>query len=143
MPNPHDEWKEFHEELFERGQDAVGRDIAHQDAKRRVEQTQEILRMASDTIDIANEIAKDGDPHKQLLANLIKDKVAGVAKEVADGAAGRAAEGRGALEASPLSESSGNSEMSLDGSTAKVLAHEASEPSKRKRGRPPKHSAKG
>jgi hypothetical protein len=139
MPDPLDPMKDLHRNEFLKGQEAVAGERAAQDAKERLEQTKEVLRLASDTIDFANEMAKDGDPHKTLLANLIKDRVAGVAEQVVNGKANEAAsvaEGRGALEVSPLFDSSGNSghsETRLPEPEAKALTQQ---PQKPKRGRP-------
>lgn len=139
MPDPLDPSKDLHRKIFVRGQEAVAQEFVHGGAKERLEQTQEILRMASDTIDLANAMAKDGDPHKQRIADLIKDRVAGVAEDVASGAV-TTAEGRGAQGASPLSVSSGHLGTSLPGPTPKALPHQPLESPKRKRGRPRKSS---
>jgi hypothetical protein len=138
--NPLDKLKDLRREGYVKGQEAVAREVATQDLTDRQAQMRQAAKVAAETIDLANELAKDGDPHKQRLAALIKDAAVGVADQLAAGPVPQ--EGREAIEETPFS-SSGSSQpsaTSLPGSTPKALPHEAPEtPPKRGRGRPRKH----
>src|SRR4051794_9817694 len=143
MPNPPDRFKDLHRKVFIQGQEAVAQEVAAEAFKDQVEQTQEALKLANDAIDLANAMAKDGDPHKAKLAALAKIHVSGAVEHVLTGTE-PAGGGRGAVQATPFPESSlpssEPSENSLPSVTPKALPHESTEPPKRKRGRPPKHS---
>lgn len=133
------EWrKKFHEQEYQKGQEGIAEEMAAKDAEERQKRLQQVVKLAGETIDQANELATDDDPHKRELAELLKDAALGVVKQAK---AGRIpAEGRGALEADPFSGGSSTSETSLPGTTPpKALPHEPTEPPKRGPGRPRKH----
>ena len=133
------EWrKKFHEKEYQKGQEGVAEDLAAQDAEARQKRLQRVATVAEETIDQANQLAADGDPHKQQLAALLKAAAVGAVQQAKTGQL--PAEGRGAVEADPFSNTSPPSETSLPGSTPKALPHEQTEPPKRKRGRPRKSS---
>jgi hypothetical protein len=147
MSEPLDPFKELHRKTFIEGQEAQAHSVAAEAFKDRVEQTQEALRLASDAIDLANEIAQGGDPHKARLAALAKLHVTGATEHMLSGA-DPARGGRGAAQATPFPEnssaSSEPSEKRLPGSaTPKALPDESTEPPKRGPGRPRKDSKKG
>jgi hypothetical protein len=136
--------KQFHEKEYQKHQEAVANEVAAEELKDRLEQTQEALRLANDTIDLANAIAKDGDPYKARLAAFAKRTATGAAEHVLTGA-DPIGGGRGATQATPFEESSlprsEASATSLPSSTpAKGLTHESTEPPRPRRGRPPKHT---
>jgi hypothetical protein len=135
-----DELKDLHRKMYVKGQEAVADEVAAKEYADRQELYKQGLQVAAETIELANEMAKDGDPHKQELAARLKTHVVGTVTEVMTGRPG--AEGaRGAQGASPFSPSgpSTPSGTSLPGSTTpKGLPHEPTGPPRRKRGRPPK-----
>jgi len=144
MSNPHEPFKDLHRKVFIQGQEAVADEVAAEELKNRLEQTQEALRLANDTIDLANAIAKDGDPYKARLAALAKRTATGAAEHVLTGADPNGG-GRGAIQATPFEESSLRSSeasaTSLPSSTPpRALTHGSTEPPRPRRGRPPKHS---
>lgn len=142
MSDPLEPYKDLHRKVFIEGQEAVAQSVAAEAFKDSVEQTQEALKLANDAIDLANAIAKDGDPHKAKLAALAKLRVTGATEHMLTGA-DSASRGRGAAQATPFPEnslaSSEPSAKSLPTSTPpKALPHESTEPPKRGRGRPRK-----
>lgn len=140
MSEPLDPYKELHRKTFIKGQEAEAQAVAAEAFKDRVEQTEEALRLASNAIDLANQIAKDEDPHKARLAALAKLHITGATEHMLSGA-DSVREGRGAAQATPFPESSlpssEPSEKSLPSSaTPKALpAAESTEPPKRGPGR--------
>ncbi|MEJ7637301.1 MAG: hypothetical protein WKF75_04740 [Singulisphaera sp.] len=86
--------KKFHAKEFQKGQEAIAEEVAAQDAEAGQRRLQQVAEMAAETIDRANELAADGDPHKKTLAARIKDAAVGVAQR----AERLSAEGRGANE---------------------------------------------
>jgi hypothetical protein len=141
MPNPLDRLKDLHRKVFVSGQEAVADEVAAQEHTDRQKLYQEGMKVAEETIDLANEMAKDGDPHKQQLAALIKANVIGAAQEATAGRH-QAVEVRGAQGASPFLSSgpSTPSATSLPGTEPKALPHEPTKPPKRGPGRPRKSS---
>lgn len=135
--NPHDE---IHKRAFIRGQKAEADAKASEQFIERMQATQEALRAAGETIDLANQMAKDGDDHKRLIAELIKDTVAKAATQVAAGEPADVVGRRGAVEASPFfndsSTASQTSEPNSLNSPATRPALPEPAPAK-KRGRPP------
>ncbi len=141
--NPFDSLKALHRKIFVKEQEAIAQEVA---ADRFVDQrdmNSRVAKAAAQTIDLVNELAADGNPHKQRVAAIINDTVVhAVEQHVANG--GHAVqEERGAVEADPFSgplsgSSTPTSEKSLPDSPTKALPH-PTEPPKRGRGRPPKH----
>jgi hypothetical protein len=108
---------------------------------------QQAGKAAADTIDLANKLAADNDPHKQRLAALIKDHVEGGMKQVLTGQL-PAEEVRAIESDHPFSENSEPSRASLPATprplpTPKPLPHTPpplpAPTAKRGRGRPRKH----
>lgn len=134
-----DRLKDIRERVFVQGQETE----ALKDATDRFEDeqalAQRLLRAASDTIDLADKLAADGNPHKQRLAALIKNKVVGAVEQREEGRH-QAVKEREPIEASPFLSSSKNSEPSLPGSPPTTSLPGPAEPLKKKRGRPPKSS---
>ncbi len=139
MPDPLDGLKDFHRKEYVKGQEAVADEVAAKEYADRQKLYQQGLQVAAETIELATQMAKDGDPHKQELAARLKTHVVGTVTEVMTGRP-QAGEARGAQGASPFlpSEPSPPSETSLPSSTPRGLPHEPTEPARRKRGRPPK-----
>lgn len=143
MADPRDHLKDLHKHVFVKGQEAE----AQQNATERFEDeqalAQRVLRAATDTIDLADKLAADGNPHKQRLAALIKNKVVGAVEEREE-ERHRAVKEREPVEASPFHDnppqlsSSKNSEPSLPGSPPTASLAGPTEPLKKKRGRKPK-----
>lgn len=133
-----DRLKDLHKRVFLKGQEAVAQEEAT--VRYEDEQTlnQRLLKAASDTIDLADQLAADGSPHKQRLAALIKNKVVGAVEE-REGDRRQAEKAREPIEASPFASSSNASERSLPGSPPTASLPAPTEPPKKKRGRPPKH----
>lgn len=138
-----DELKALHDREFVKGQESVAKEAAVSRFEDQQALNQRLLKVANETIDVADKIAADGNPHKKQLADLIKDVVVGGVLEVA---AGRSVtvEGGEPKEANPFSLASPSSgpkslaspqsqKESPNGTT------ELSQPPKRKRGRPPKN----
>ncbi len=143
MPaNPFDSLKALHRKIFVKGQEAVAQEVAAERLEDQQVLTRRAGQVAAETIDFADELAADGNPHKQRLAALIKDSVVGAVEEHVATGRHEAKEERGAIVADPFLGGSPPLETSLPGSLAKALPHESTEPPKRGRGRPPKH-AKG
>src|SRR4051794_2637207 len=138
MSNPLDRLKDLHKKVFVKGQEAVAQEVATEHFEDQQARTQRAAKVAAETIDLADQLAADGNPHKQRLAALIKNSVIGAVEQVANGRH-EAEEAREALEADPFSGGSPPSEMSLPGSTPKALPQEPTEPPKRRPGRPRKH----
>lgn len=130
-------WRnDFHEDEYRKGQEAVAADVAAREALARQARLKEIGVVAAETINQANELAADGDPHKRQLAELIKNAAIGVVKQTE---AGHLPAGGGRLdELDPFSSSSDGSGTSLPSSKSKALPVEPPKP-KRGRGRPRKN----
>lgn len=119
VANPLDRLKDLHRKVFVKGQEAVADEIATRELKDQAERTQEALRLANETIDLANAMAQDGDPDKARLAAYAKARISGAAEYLLTGTGPE--EGRVAAQASPFVErslpSSEPSEKSLPEST--------------------------
>jgi hypothetical protein len=136
-----EEWrKKFHQREYQKGQESVAQDLAAQDFADKQELIRDAMKAAEETINLANEMAKDGDPHKRQLAAFIKDSAVGAAGHVVGSPAPDG--GRDAIEATPFSEtrSSGTSESSATTlpSSSPTNALPNGEPVKRGPGRPRK-----
>ena len=138
-----DELKALHNNEFVKGQESVAKEAAYSRYEDQQKLTQRAAKVAAETIDVVEQLAADGTPHKKQLADLIKNVVVG---GVADLAMGRfeAAEGGEPNEANPFSLRPSGSEPRLSASSnpTKALPNEASQETptpKRKRGRPPKN----
>jgi hypothetical protein len=112
---------------FLEGTEAVADDVKRTRVAERIQGMKEQATLAAETIDLANELAADGDPHKQRLAQAIKDAVTGGAERLHTG-------GEGQLDASPFSKNSEPSAKGLPGSTPALPPA----PQKRGPGRPRK-----
>lgn len=138
MPNPLDRLKDLHKKVFVKGQEAVAQEEATERFEDEQALTQRVLKAATDTIDLADKLAADGNPHKQRLAALIKNKVVGAVEEQ-DTERQQAEKVREPIEASPFAVSLRPSEPSLPGSPPTASLPAPTEPPPKKRGRPPKH----
>ena len=133
----YDRIKKLHHDAFLKGQEVIAHLTRAEDFTASQDVTQKAMKAAAETINLANELAADNDPHKKRLALLIKDSVVGAAEDVATGPL--PAEGRKAIEAdSPFSGNSPSSRTSLPDST-KALPHTPPPPARRGPGRPRKH----
>lgn len=142
MPDDLDPLKPLHEASFVEGQRAVAKDVTARRFEEQLKTLGKVGQAAAETLDQADRLAQDGDPHKKRLAELIKQGVVGAVGEMTTGRP-PAEEARGAAQATPLLESSEPSATSLPTTPPpKELEHKPSEPPKKKRGRPPKN-AKG
>lgn len=138
MSDKLDPLKPLHEASFIEGQKAVAKDVT---ARRLEEQLKNLGKaglVAAETLNLADQLAANGDPHKQELAKFIKSKVIGEVFEREDGRQ-QAEEGGEAIEARPFSNSndSPRSVTSSSGSTRALPDASSSEPPKPRRGRPP------
>jgi len=132
-----DPLKDIHGRSFVEGQDAIAKQVSAKRMTEHVAATGKAVGMAADAIDLADQLAVDGNPHKKQLAELLKDTAVEAAKRLA--AEGQTLEdGVAAAAAAPFSNDSPSSLSSLEGSTPKSLPHEQ-QPPKRPRGRPPKN----
>lgn len=136
MPNPLDRLKDLHKKVFVKGQEAVAQEEATERFEGEQALNKRLLKAATDTFDLADQLAKDGDPHKQKLAALIKNRVVGAVEGREE--RHQAEEAREPIEASPFAVSLKPSEPSLPGSPPTASLPAPSEPPKKKRGRPPK-----
>jgi hypothetical protein len=139
--NPLDKLKNLRREVFVKGQEAVAQEVAAQDHIETQKLVKDGMVAAFDTITLANELAKDGDPHKRQLAELIKSSIVGAAGQATANPAPQA--GREALEANPFVgsnslESSPSSEANSPDSTPKALPEKRLPGRPRKDGQPPK-----
>jgi hypothetical protein len=130
------EWrKEFHEEEYRKGQEAIAREVAAQDLEAKLSITKKVGTLANETFEFADELAASEDPRRQELAELIKSSVIGALKQ---GGEPGPRVGREPEAAAPFLDSSPPSQKSLPDSPPKALPHEPTEPPKRGRGRPRK-----
>lgn len=104
----------------------------------KMEATKHAVEVAAEIIDLADQLASDGNPHKRRLAEVIKASVIGGAQQLTSPGQG---DGGTSPEALPFSGVSPNSETTSPDST-KALPHEPSSAPKRGRGRPRKNSHK-
>ena len=130
-----EEIKAVHVEAFLAGQKAVAQQKATEDFVGMQRLAQEAAKTAIETIDLANELSADEDPHKRRLATRIKDFVAGAIDAVVEGRV--PAEPGKAIEESPFSENSASSKTSLP-TSPKALPSTPPPSPKRKPGRPRK-----
>lgn len=128
--------KALHEKIFVKGQEAVAQEVATEYFEEQQLLTGRVAKAAAETLDLADRLATDDDPHRRRLANLIKDNVLGAVEQAT--VAKPAAERREPLEASPFSGGSNPSSLSLPSSPPLALPHEPTEPPKPRRGRPRK-----
>jgi hypothetical protein len=138
MPNPLDHLKDLHRKVFTKGQEAVAQEQATEHFEDEQALAQRVMKAAVETIDLADQLAADGNPHKQRLAALIKNSVVGAVEERETGRQ-QAEEAREPVEAGPFAVSSTPSGPSLPDSPPTASLPGPSEPPKKKRGRPPKH----
>src|SRR4051794_17916993 len=104
------EWrKEFHEEEYRKGQEAIAREIAAQDLENDIMLTRQAGKLAAESFALADQLAANGDPYAGQVADFIKSNVAGALNQ-AKGAQQRA--GREPGGAAPFSVSSQPSPMS-------------------------------
>src|SRR4051794_127605 len=108
--------KPLHEASFVEGQRAVAKEVTDRRFQEQLKSLGQVGQTAAETLDQAEQFAKDGDPHKRRLAALIKNRVVGAVDEATTGRP-PAEEAREAAQASPLLESSPSSIPSLPGST--------------------------
>lgn len=143
MPDNLDPLKPLHEASFVEGQRAVAKDAAARRLEEQLKTLGKVGQVAAETLDQAERLAEDGDPHKRKLADVIKNGIIGAVDDAANGRH-PAGEAREAVSATPLSSSSSTaSRESLPASTPERPGQGALEPPpKRKRGRPPKNAAK-
>lgn len=80
--NPFERLKRLYQEAFVMGQEMVAQEQAAKDVMENQSVIQEAAKAAKDTIDLANELAADNDPHKKRLAALIKDYAVGGVEQV-------------------------------------------------------------
>jgi len=137
MSEPKDPHDEIHKHAFVRGQKAEADLKSAEQFVGRMHATQEALRVAGETIDLANEMAKDGDDHKRLIAELIKDTVTQAATQVATGEPAEVVGRRGAVEASPFFKGSSTASLPSEPSspTSPAATPELPSPTPKKRGR--------
>ncbi len=134
--------KALHRRLFLRFQEAIGHQVATEQFVDQRDLSERVARAANQAIDLVDELAADGNPHKQRVAVIMKDTVVRAVEEHFATGRHEPQEGGGAaIEADPFPPggSPPSSETSLPGSLAKALPLASSEPPKRGRGRPPKH----
>jgi hypothetical protein len=135
-----DPMKPFHVEEYVKGQEAVAKDVA---AARFEDQARLLGRagvVAMEAMDHAKQLASDGDPHKQRVADLINESLYDAMKQVAAGR-GIPEEGRADQKDVPFSSAGSlTSETSLPGTTKALPGSSNGSPQtpKRGRGRPPK-----
>lgn len=132
--------KKLHQDTFYLGQEAEAREAALEFLKSLADRA---TKLSIETLEMADKLAADGDPHKKLIAGTIKDRVVMAFNEIASGRPSQGAEGGDAQRATPFSNSSPRSETTserLSGPSPapepKTLSQPA--PTPRKRGRPPK-----
>jgi len=98
----------------------------------------------AEAIELANQLAVDGDPHKKQIAEALKNAVTGGAVKLAHTQAAQtgdgAGEGRPAVPADPFSSSGASKSLEQSGSNSNGPT---AEPPKPKRGRPPKNRLNG
>jgi|GEM_PF-7082053 len=132
-----DRLKDIYRKVFVKGQEAIADEQATERFEDEQALNQRMLKAATDTIDLADKLATDGNPHKQRLAALIQRRVIG-AIEDQDAERQRAEEAREPIEASPFADSSNSSERSLPGSPPVASLPSPEPPPKRGPGRPRK-----
>ena len=132
--------KKLYESVFLQGQETVAKKVATEFFLEKNEMDARVGVAANDAIDLANRIAADGDPHKQRLAELLKDKVVQSYETMNQVELGRVLpeEAGAAGQAVPFSSSSNGSTASLPSTSPKALEDETQTPPKAKRGRPRK-----
>lgn len=138
MPNPLDRLKDLHRKVFTKGQEAVAKEQATEHFEDDQALAQRVMKAAVETIDLAEQLAADGNPHKQRLAAIIKNSVVGAVEERESGRQ-QAEKEREPIEAGPFVGSSTPSEQSLPDSRPTASLPGTSGPPKKKRGRPPKN----
>lgn len=133
-----EQWrKKFNEREYQKGLESVAEDVAGKDAAERQAILREVGQQAAETINLANELAADKDPHKAKLAALLKDAAIGAVDAVKKGQLPQ--EGGEASKALPFSDSSNDSTPSSPESM-RGLPNETTDRSgqaKARRGRPP------
>lgn len=137
MPDDKDPLKPLHEASFVEGQRAVANDVTAQRIKEIAKSLGQVGDVVAETLDQADRIAQDGDPHKQKLAALMKEGLLGAVSQMTTGRP-PAEEAREAAQATPLlSKNSEPSATSLPSSPPKPkkLEHRPPEPPEQKRGR--------
>lgn len=130
--------RKIHERSFVEGQAAQAQQNSAELLKQRAEALKAAAAVAEETIDLADQLAASGDPHKRKIAEAIKTAISGGVVAMAN----PGGEGREAPEAAPFVPGlSGNSPASLPSSPGSTKSLPQPEPPpKRGRGRPRKQS---
>lgn len=134
-----DPLEHIHGRSFIEGQDAIAKKVSAKRMSEHVAVTGKAVEMAADAIDLADQLAADGNPHKKRLAELLKETAVAAAKQLAAGGQ-KLEEGGAAVAADPFSPGSPSPSSTLEGSTPKSLQQEQPPP-KRPRGRPRKNQS--
>lgn len=139
MSNIPEGFEELHQDVFLQAQRALAQMLAAKHLKEQAKVLEEAIAVTERTIDLANEMAKDGDVHKVSVATSIKDSVKGALHHVVHGTSPLMG-GREAVEATPFSESSIPSAQRLENLSPKQIGSEPPQTQQKRRGRPPKRS---
>ena len=136
-----DSLKDLHEQTFAEGQKAVAKKYIAQLFEEEAELAKRAGEVASEVVDLATEIAADGNPHKEQIARILQDglvKALKAMQRVGDGDLSVEERRRAVEKARPFSVDSKPSETpSLNGPPPLSETSSQSEEDRPKRGRPP------
>jgi hypothetical protein len=130
-----DEVKKLAEQLLRQAQEAVAQDVAAQLYEDQAKLIGRAAQVASETIDMADKLAADGNPHKQQIAEIVRRGVLGGMGQVASGRV-EPQEERVPLEENPFSGNSSGSVTDSRGSQTALTDESNDQESKAQRGRP-------
>lgn len=137
VAKPFDHLKDLSRKVLGKGVESAAQEAATERFEDEQALAQRVIKAAGETIDLADQLAADGNPHKQRLAAIIKDSVIGAVEEKQTGRP-QAEEARKPIEASPFAVSSKPSGPSLPDSPPTASLPAPTKPKKRGRGRPRK-----
>src|SRR4051794_30602249 len=100
-----DPLKEIHGRSFVEGQDALAKQLSAKRMSEHVATTEKVVDIAAEAVDLADQLAADGNPHKKRLAELLKDTAVKAAEQLAAGGQ-KLEEGAAAAAADPFSPAS-------------------------------------
>jgi sulfite reductase alpha subunit-like flavoprotein len=124
----------LHERAFIDGQSTVAQRRAAKQMIQRMRATGEAGKAAAEAIDLANQLAADGDPHKKKIAEALKNSLSGGVERMTTP---EGEEGSPAALADPFSSNAPSKSLEASGSSSNGSTSNLPQP--KKRGRPPKH----